>query len=233
MTGSPRRQPAPAKASPRPDQRSAGARRTRERRLHGRSSVAAKLSPFPRVAKRLADRRRGRRQARRLCARCFIRRAPASPDFIPSRWLPISAGAASDRFSWRRPKTRRAAAVAGRCGSKFTSTTPARLRATKNRVIGYSVGIATIMTIMLTLCASRSRSASKPEAVPPAVRQEYLTPARESVLMVDKLDARTTRSPFGSFPAMTICALPDLARMIGSILDLSRRAALHWKGTHP
>ena len=53
--------------SARPHQRSAGASRDRERRLYRRSSVAAKLAPLPRFAKRFADRRRARRQACRLC----------------------------------------------------------------------------------------------------------------------------------------------------------------------
>ena len=47
------------------------------------------------------------------------------------------------------------------------------------------------MTIMPTLCASKSRSAPKPGTVGPRrqkYRQNYLTPATESVLMVDKLD---------------------------------------------
>ena len=159
-----------ARPSARPNCAGAGmgdlarADRHRERGLHDRPSVATKLSPFPGFAERLADRRRGRR--RRLAGYALVLYPPrsCSPDFIPSQLLPISAGAASGRFCWRRLSDAARRRRAGRCVSKFTSTTPARLRATKNRATGFSVGTTTIMTIMAMLCASRSRLVRKPGA---------------------------------------------------------------------
>ena len=126
--------------------------------VHRRPSVAAELPPLSRLAERDASSSPRKAASSPAMRSSSTRRAPSWRGFIPSRSPPMSASGASGRFFWPRPRRRRSGDAAGRCASKCTSTIRGPLRATKNRVTGCSAGIATIMTITATRCASKSRS---------------------------------------------------------------------------
>lgn len=81
----------------------------------------------------------------------------------------------------------RADTGAARFAWKFMSTTAEQLRGTKNPAIGFSAGTAIIMTIVRMRFASKSRWARTAGAVQTR-RRKNLTLARESALMVDKVD---------------------------------------------